>query len=48
MNLDKGIYYYTTYENSRITAIDMAHENLESAELISFPMTSGQQMHRIN
>ena len=37
-NTDKGIYYYTTYENSRITAVDMYRENLEGNELISYPL----------
>lgn len=34
----KGIYYYTTYENSAVTAVDMNAENLEGEELISYPM----------
>ena len=32
-NTDRGIYYYTTYENSRITAVDMHRENLDGKEL---------------
>ncbi len=43
-NLDKGIYYYTTYENSRITAIDMYKENLDSDTLINYELTSGQDI----
>lgn len=43
-NTDKGIYYYRTYENSQITAVDMHHENLEGAELISYPLITGQQI----
>ena len=43
-NTDKGIYYYRTYENSQITAVDMRHENLEGAELISYPLITGQQI----
>ena len=39
-NTDKGIYYYTTYENSRITAVNMNNENLDSAELIKYPLKS--------
>ena len=38
MNVDKGIYYYTTYENSQITAIDMHQENLDSSRLIRYPL----------
>jgi len=37
-NTDKGIYYYTTYENSRICAVDMHRENLDGKTLVSFPL----------
>jgi choloylglycine hydrolase len=37
-NTDKGIYYYTTYENSRITAVNMHHENLNIEALITYPL----------
>ena len=37
-NLDKGIYYYTTYDNSRITAIDMNKEDLDGSGLSEFPL----------
>ena len=37
-NTDQGIYYYTTYENSRITAVDMHHVNLNSEALITYPL----------
>ena len=47
-NTDKGIYYYTTYENSQITGIDMHHENLDSALLISYPIITGQQIKMMN
>ena len=43
-NADKGVYYYTTYENSQITAIDMRKENLEAAELKLWPLVTGQQI----
>ena len=33
---DKGIYYYTTYDNSRINAVDMNRCELDSNELIRF------------
>lgn len=42
-NCDKGIYYYTTYENRRITAVDMRREDLESGGMICCePITSEQ------
>ena len=47
-NTDKGIYYYTTYENSQITGIDMHHENRDSALLISYPIITGQQIKMMN
>lgn len=37
-NMQKGIYYYTTYENRRITGVDMHRENLNGRELISYPL----------
>lgn len=37
-NTDKCIYYYKTYENSQITAIDMYKENIEGTDLITYPL----------
>ncbi len=37
-NADKGIYYYTTYNNRCITAVDMHRSNLDSTELMSYPL----------
>lgn len=37
-NTDKGIYYYRTYDNSQIVAIDMHRENLDGAQIISYPL----------
>lgn len=42
-NTTRGIYYYTTYENNQITAIDMHKENLDASELRIFPLVMGQQ-----
>ena len=47
-NTDKGIYYYTTYENSRITGVDMQKENLDGIELITYPLVWGQQIYMQN
>lgn len=44
-NTDKGIYYYTTYENSQITAVDMHRENLDSDRIVSYPLTTEQRIH---
>lgn len=43
-NTDKGIYYYTTYGNSQITAIDMHRENIDGSQLISHELVRGQQV----
>lgn len=48
MNADKGIYYYTTYSNCQITAIDMHRENLNSRCLRKFPLCTAQQIHWAN
>ena len=37
-NTDQGIYYYTTYENSRITAVDMHRTNLNIEALTTYPL----------
>ena len=35
---DAGVYYYTTYENSRIIGVDMHRENLDGRDLVSYPL----------
>ena len=47
-NTDKGIYYYTTYENSQITAVSMFHEDLNSDIIKSFPLVVEQQIRMEN
>lgn len=47
-NMDKGIYYYTTYDNSQITAVDLHAEDLDSAQLVSYPLISSQQFRFVN
>lgn len=42
-NTDKGIYYYTTYDNSQITAVDMHKEDLSGDKLISYPLIRNPQ-----
>lgn len=36
INTQKGVYYYVTYENRSITAVDMCKEDLNSSELITY------------
>lgn len=47
-NTDKGIYYYTTYENSQISAVDMHRENLDGSALANYPLITGQQIRMQN
>lgn len=47
-NTDTGIYYYTTYENSQITGVDMHREDLDGSTLVSYPMVQGQQIRMQN
>lgn len=47
-NADKGIYYYTTYDNHQITAVDMHRENLDGTELARYPLIRGEQIKMQN
>ena len=43
-NATKGIYYYTTYENHQITAVDMHRENLDGETLVHYPIVTGEHI----
>ena len=47
-NTTAGVYYYTTYDNSRITAVDMRKERLDGGRLIVDPLVSQPQILRQN
>ncbi|MBO5944467.1 MAG: choloylglycine hydrolase [Clostridia bacterium] len=47
-NTDKGIYYYKTYDNSQISAINMQNENLDTNELIIYNLQCEQQIYYQN
>lgn len=47
-NADRGIYYYTTYDNHQITAVDMHAEFLDRTCLIRYPLIRGEQIKRQN
>lgn len=47
-NTDRGIYYYKTYENSRITGVDMYREDLNGTKVISYPLIEEQQIRMQN
>ena len=47
-NADKGIYYYTTYNNHQISAVDMHKENLDGNTLLRFTPITSEQINRQN
>ncbi len=42
-NTEKGIYYYTTYYNSQIYAVDLYQENLDSEQLFIYDLIKSQE-----
>ncbi len=44
MDAEKGIYYYHTYYNHQITAVDMHAVNLDDRRLVIFPLKKKQQI----
>lgn len=47
-NTNKGIYYYTTYDNHQITAVNMHNENLDDTKLIRYQPILGEQIRMQN
>ncbi len=47
-NTDRGIYYYTTYDNSQINAVDMHKENLSGDTLITYSLNKKQSIKHQN
>ena len=47
-NASKGIYYYTTYDNHQITAVNMHKEKLDDVFLVRYPLIRGEQIHMQN
>lgn len=43
-NADKGIYYYTTYNNHQITAVDMHMEDLDGSVPVRYPLINEEQI----
>lgn len=43
-NTNKGIYYYTTYDNHQITAVDMNKENLDGTDLVRYQLIKDEQI----
>ena len=42
---ETGIYYYKTYDRNQISAVDMNHEDLDSKELIIYPILKEDTIH---
>ncbi len=47
-NTDTGVYYYKTYDNSRITKVDMHHEDLDGEKWQSYPLLMGEDIQAQN
>ena len=47
-NTDRGIYYYTTYDNHQITAVSMHKEKLEECFLVRYPLILREQIREQN
>lgn len=47
-NADEGIYYYKTYENSRINAVQMGKEHLDADKPIIFPFRTKPDIFWMN
>ncbi len=48
INTDKGLYYYTTYDNRQITCIDMHRTDLDSDTVARYPLILEQQINYQN
>ena len=47
-NATRGIYYYTTYDNHQITAVDMHREDLDGAKLVHYPLCKSENIYTQN
>jgi choloylglycine hydrolase len=47
-NANKGIYYYTAYDNHQITAVDMHKEDLAANKLVRYPIIAEEQINEQN
>ncbi len=48
MCLEKGIYYYNTYENNQINAIDMNKENLDGNKIKTYKYNKTLSINHVN
>lgn len=47
-NTDDVILYYKTYKNAQITAVCLNNEDLDSDNLINYPLINEEQINFIN
>ena len=47
-NADKGIYYYNTYDNHQISAVDMHKTDLDGEKLSAYALVKGEQIYMQN
>lgn len=47
-NATKGIYYYTTYDNHQINAVDMNREDLDGEEIIRYSLVKDEHIEYQN
>lgn len=47
-NADRGVYYYTTYDNHQITGVDMHREDLEGTAIRCYPLLKEEQIRMQN
>lgn len=48
VNASKGIYYFKTYENNQIRAVELGKEDLETEKLRVFELSNEQKINRLN
>lgn len=47
-DLDQNCFYYTTYNNSQISQVSLAHEDLEDSNLISYSISDQPNFREVN
>ncbi len=47
-NAERGLYYYTTYDNHQISCVDMHRTDLDSNAISRFPLVNEQQINYQN
>ena len=43
-NARSGVYYYSTYDNRALTAVDLHQEDLDGSALVSYPLAAEQRI----